>query len=229
MREAYRREIIKGNPADLVSQVSGPAKERVALTLPQARAVFESHENWADLRHYGINLTAFTTGARMGELQGLEWQHVHDDYISIVQAWDRRLKQVKDPKWNSRRVIPIRHYTKAVLDELRSMSPYSSPEDFVFYTANRESPMDPHEINQKLKSALKAAKVKGVDFTFHGWRHTYVSLLRTEVDETTVRLLPPLDNRPTPPVENWRRPATGGHLMTRLLTSTAAREPTTLH
>ncbi len=99
MREAYRREIIRGNPA--AGQVSGPAKVRIVLTLEQAQAAFEKREHWADLRHYALNLTAFTTGARMGELQALKWQHVHEGYISIVQAWDRRLKTTKDPKWNS--------------------------------------------------------------------------------------------------------------------------------
>ena len=188
MKEAYRREVIPGNPADLVRNVSGPAKERTALSLNQARALFAERNAWRDLRHYALNLAAFSTGARLGELQALQWQHVHEDYIAITQSWDRQQKRFKEPKWDSRRVIPIPAFTRAILDELRVVSPYTADDDLVFYTANRGSPMDPHEVNKQLRAAMATAELD-IDFTFHGWRHTYVSLLRTTVDDTKLMML----------------------------------------
>jgi integrase len=187
LREAYRREIIRGNPGDLVGAVSGPSKERVALTLKQARTLLGDRKHWPDFRHYVLNLTAFTTGARLGELQALQWQNVHEDYIAIVQSWDRRTKTFKEPKWGSNRVVPIPDYTRKAMDELRRSTGHGKPSDLVFPSANG-TPMDPHEVNKKLRDGVASAKIK-VDFTFHGWRHTYVSLLRTAVDDTKLMML----------------------------------------
>ena len=188
LREAYRRETIPGNPADLVSGVSGPKKVRTALTLEHARLVFENRSRWPDLRHFALNLLGFTTGARLGELQALKWRNAAHDHITIVEAWDRRLKEYKAPKWDSKRVVPIPRYTQAVLREWRHISPFAEETDLVFPSIHGDRPVNPHEVNRVLRHVVKDVGLD-TDFTFHGWRHTYVTLLRTTVDDTKLRML----------------------------------------
>ena len=188
LQEAYRDEIIVGNPAGLVSQVKGNSEERVSLTLEEAQKVLIDPEKWRDFRHYVLNLVAFTTGARLGELQALTWQYVFETYIRIEHGWERKTKTLKDPKWRSVRSIPIPRYTSERLTELKKQTPYGEPTDFVFATANRNTPLEAHEVNNHLKAVLKAAEISK-KFTFHGWRHTYVTLLRTNVDDITLRHL----------------------------------------
>lgn len=61
---------------------------------------------------------AFLTGIRQGELFALEWKHVHDDHMAIVQALDRdaSLKQTKTGK---ARRVPLPPKLAADLESLR--------------------------------------------------------------------------------------------------------------
>ena len=70
------------------------------------------------------------------------------------------LKTVKDPKWNSKRVIPIPDYTRAVLDELKVETNFRGTS--VIQEALKDGWLEPHQVqNKPLAQALSLELDKG--------------------------------------------------------------------
>lgn len=109
---------------------------------------------------YLLVLTAITTGARRGELEGLRWEQVD---------LDARTAYVPLTKNNDRKVLTL---VPAVVDELRRLRP-SSGSGLVF--ASKQRPRQAYAFESVWSRALAAAKVK--DFRFHDCRHCTASYL----------------------------------------------------
>lgn len=69
----------------------------------------QSHQHGLGRRPscHTLNLLAASTGLRMGEAQGLHVQHVHRQYVTIVNIWERKYRLKDHPIWNSAREAPI--------------------------------------------------------------------------------------------------------------------------
>ena len=53
-----------------------------------------------------LNLLTGTTGMRLGEIQVLNNQNIHEGYVPIENSWNFKYG-MKDAKWRSVRDIPI--------------------------------------------------------------------------------------------------------------------------
>ena len=130
---------------------------------------------------------------RLGECQALQIQHVHNDYVSVVNNWDSKYG-LKVPKRNSFREIPIPKKTSFYLKELISISPYQAAEDFIFFWNDSKTPIRGELI---LKALYKAFENIGIiseereerNITFHSWRHFYNTLMRGKVHDAKLRRL----------------------------------------
>lgn len=84
---------------------------------------------------YGVHL-AILTGMRVGEIAGLRWGHVHDDYIQICESekYDVVNKTYYQDKTKTGKIrnIPITKSIKSLLDIMRNLQMnFGAVDDFV--------------------------------------------------------------------------------------------------
>ncbi|HEB09802.1 MAG TPA: site-specific integrase, partial [Spirochaetales bacterium] len=184
LKEAERLGYIAKDPSKNTGILKEKPKEKTTLTLIEVRKLFDEtsiNGVWNnDFTQYVINLLGASTGMRMGEIQGLQIQHVHKDYVSVTHSWARK-HGLKEPKWNSKRIVPIPNKTSKYLQRVIDQSPYKDSEDLVFYGADRKRPIDHKTILEHLYLALENIGIaseerKTRNVTFHSWRHFFNSI-----------------------------------------------------
>jgi len=193
------------NPAAFVKPVRNVHKERGVLTDSEVTALFQWPGPFDDFTQYTLNLIAFTTGARIGELRGLTVEHVHHDRVEIVQAWEDG-HGLKPPKYNSVRAVPI---SERVYNAIQAVIDARRPESFVFYSeAGKDRPMSKSHIEKQLYKALVNLSLSDDDrqnrdkraealsqwrergVCVHSWRHKLNTVLRARgVPDSKIRLL----------------------------------------
>ena len=112
---------------------------------------------WGKL--YLLVLLAITTGARRGELLGLEWNDID---------FDRRLAHIKTTKNGEPKVLPL---TEGVAIELNK---FKGQEASLVFNSEIK-PDKPFEYRKQWIKALKEAEIN--EFRFHDLRHTCASYL----------------------------------------------------
>ena len=153
----------------------------------------EKHTSQTSRLAYAACLLAATTGARMGEVRGLQIRNVHleDGYLDIVTNYvsGDGLKD-HDKAGNTRLGVPLVSRAADALRDLIMLSPFAAREDaFVFFSAgNERQPIDDRVITKELKARMEAAGISGGQ-TFHSFRHTYISHLRGVVPEAKLRAI----------------------------------------
>lgn len=127
------------------------------LTGQEIRALFDEkrfEKVWAgDGKHFTLNLTAASTGLRMGELQALAVGSVQLDYLAVSQSWERRTGLKEGTKTGAGRMVPLPKRTSAQLAAFIESSPCQEPADLVFYSKDRSTPHSPRNM------LLRAARV----------------------------------------------------------------------
>ncbi|WP_083914572.1 tyrosine-type recombinase/integrase [Alkalispirochaeta alkalica] len=202
---AARHRYIETNPAALVKPLKPNHRLRGVLTDEEVTQLFSNPDHFTDYRQFAINLFAFTTGARIGEVRGLLVEDVFPDHILIRHAWEEG-HGLKDPKYGSIRPVPIPPMVYSVLQEVIRRT---QPSSLVFYGGkSKDRPMSKSHIEKSLMKALlkmnepKTRKLttdeadtiledyrtRGI--TFHSWRHKLNSLLRSRgVPDSKIRIL----------------------------------------
>jgi len=197
LSEATRLGVIATNPALPVEHLKESPKEKQILTLEEVRRLFGEGalaEMWkGSLPHLTLNLLAASTCLRMGEVQALQVQHVHPDYIAVVHAWERKYG-LKEPKWGSAREVPIPAKTFGYLSQVFEESPYKEPESLVFYGRDGQTPIGHKDILNALYAALSAIGISGEErakrnVTFHSWRHLFNSMCRSRIPDYKLQRL----------------------------------------
>jgi integrase len=126
---------------------------------------------------------ALGTGMRLGEILGLRWSDIDFESESLrVRQTVNVDRTFGTPKsYRSRRSIPLPKFLLKVLkthrarqSELRLVAGSAWQDHDLVVTRADGSPMDPRRVS-RLFTAL--AKEHGFDFTFHGLRHAYASLM----------------------------------------------------
>lgn len=84
--QAVSEGLIKENPAALVRRVKLVQAERGILTMAEVKRLLSSARVWKECKHYALNLFAVSTGARMGEIQGLQTTSKYDTVGRITAA-----------------------------------------------------------------------------------------------------------------------------------------------
>jgi len=197
LQEAVAYQYIPRNPAENIGILKETTKQKDILTLSEVRALFNPREletNWSNnIEHYTLNLLAAATGLRLGEIQGLQKKSVYRTHVDVVQAYARKYG-MKDPKWQSQRLIPIPRVVSDSLQVVISKSPFQDPDSLVFAGRDQSSPIEHNVILAVLYRALKAIGVtkeirKSRNITFHSWRHFFNSICRAKVPDSVLQRL----------------------------------------
>jgi integrase len=102
LKEAVRLDYIYKSPAASITQLRESPKEKSILTVDEVMELFREDEIdriWeGDIRHYTINILAASTGMRMGEIQALMRQFVHDNYIGVFLHLGSQIRPQKRSK-----------------------------------------------------------------------------------------------------------------------------------
>lgn len=108
MDACYEREWIDHNPCKRIKQLRVNNEDTGVLINPEWEAILKAEARKLDQGLYTLLCLAFETGARLGELEGLEPQH--------VDIFNRSLKFEKT-KNGSDRIVPISIPTAALIEE----------------------------------------------------------------------------------------------------------------
>lgn len=194
------RGYIKENPMRGVKKLKVENKKMNVYQKSDIAALMESL-NTAPLNWRTLVILAIVSGARAGELVGLEWQHVNFEKETILIEQSLTLKtgegvKVKSTKTERSRIVSIPPFVIQLLKELKHeknkarlqaaemwIREWDGEErDFVFTTPNAFGrPIRPDSVTQWWERFLK--KNDHLKFiNFHGLRHTSVSIL---IDENT--------------------------------------------
>lgn len=114
-------------------------------------------------RLYLLVLMAITTGARRGELLGLEWKDVD---------LERAEATLHDTKNGDRRVLIL---IPQVIAELEKFAPKDATTSATLVFRSRLRPSQPYATAKVFNEAVEAAKIK--NFRFHDCRHCTASYL----------------------------------------------------
>ena len=156
---ACREFDLAENPTRHIRSLSEPSGRIRFLSDSERSALFEAcrSSQWGKL--YLLVLMAVTTGARRGELLGLEWQDIN---------FDRKLAHIKTTKNGEPKVLPL---TDGVMKELNRFKDQESPLVFNSEIVTNK----PFCFNKQWKRVLKVSEIE--DFRFHDLRHTTASYL----------------------------------------------------
>jgi len=190
LSEAERLGKINVNPAKKVKKLIEVKPVRKILTLSEAKNFFLKSPE-ADYRCYVINLLAATSGMRLGECRGLLKENLYEKYIDVKQNWQDG-EGLKEPKWGSRRSVPLPPKTHDALINLIEMNPFDS--DFVFYGNTPDLPINKTMIEKYYKDTLVKIKIdeeerKDRNLNFHAWRHFYNTRLRGNIPDHALKML----------------------------------------
>ncbi|GHU02085.1 hypothetical protein FACS1894147_03200 [Spirochaetia bacterium] len=151
---AKRKNILAHNPMNEIINLKSDTKEKGMFTENEAASlllgavaletVWEGNETM-----YLLNLTAYKTGMRLGELQALRKEDIQAGYITVRHSFDRKYG-LKSTKTGKVREIPIamdlqeklRHHTNRIFG------------DYIFGVESGTRPVRHDEILQKRQKYL---------------------------------------------------------------------------
>jgi len=145
-----------------------------------------------------LTLLAASTGLRISECLGLQWQDVSfaDSIISVRRTWT--CGRVGLPKSKaSHAPVPLHPLLAEFMQEWKNTTSYSGPEHWVFASFKLKG-RQPRTANMLVQGHLRPAAVRAgvlkegekVRFGFHNLRHSLASfLVRSKTDPKTVQAL----------------------------------------
>ena len=162
MKEAHRLGYIPRDPAKLVTKLSEKSAEKGIFSLKEARAILNPanfERVWqSNLLHYCFNLVAATTGMRMGEIQALKRQYLHEDFVEIKHSWDRKYG-LKVPKTNSFRAVSIPSFVYKFLERLVASAEITDLNALIFAGKDPYKAIDHKAVLKYFYRALKAVDI----------------------------------------------------------------------
>jgi len=184
--EAVRLGDLDASPFDRVQAIQIKKVARNILTPSEAADLLGRPENFETPVLWALNLTAATSGARAGELLGLQVKAVFKDRIEIRAVKRSKVGLVEDTKTGEKgfRSIPIPKQTAKIL---QALCQGRKPDALVF------GELAFYETAQSLARALEKAGIMTNEeriarrIDFHSWRHFYNTMLRGKVSDAALR------------------------------------------
>ena len=189
---AARSEIIPMNPAEGIPHFSGQSKKRDILTSEEIYTLCAL--DWPDERARVAFLVAFTTGARLGEVNALQLRDVGANQLSIRHSWGFA-DGLKSTKNGEEREVPIRPAVRDALRDLGEKNPHGTGDErFIFYGMLAEKPLDAKSLSNGFIDALHAIGIDEAErharnLVFHSLRHCYATIMAERVDSAFLGIL----------------------------------------
>lgn len=172
---APHRRYAAFNPCTGIELPAAPEPEEIRfLTLEQVDLMLD-HIRPGILAHFDkpLFLAAVMTGMRKGELVALRWRDVDFTAGRVRVRRNYTCGEFGTPKTRrSTRSIPLAPELATALIALRSISPWTRPDDLVFAHPEHGGVLPKANIARRFRAALRAA---GIDEShrFHDLRHTF--------------------------------------------------------
>ena len=193
VRWAVDNETLLSDPFRKLDEVTEETKEKGILTLEELNKLIALPVN--DPYSRLAVLLAARCGMRRGEIRGLKWGDIQDDIITIQHNYVNS-DGLKSPKIKggitvkNSSPVPLPSDVQAVLIMVKQFSNFTEDNNFVFQGARKKEEDIDKEKNisaeyfryafaKELKSlGINEETQKTRNLTFHGLRHTFVSLGR---------------------------------------------------
>lgn len=113
------------------------------------------------------------TGMRISEVLGLRYKDIKNGVVSVERQW--YLSELKEPKWNSKRKIPIHEELVAALEDHKAwheeeMRRNGYKTDFIFTTNTGKL----YSASSVRKSLMKLCEKNGIEYKhIHAYRATF--------------------------------------------------------
>ena len=143
-----------------------------------------------------LALLCASTGLRISEALGLQWQDIEESLIRVRRTWT--WGKVGLPKSRaSQAPVPMHPLLAEFVQRWKHATPYAQPNDWVFPSFKLKG-KQPRVANMLVSSYLRPAAVKAEvipadwegRFGFHNFRHSLASfLVRSKTDPKTVQAL----------------------------------------
>jgi integrase len=181
---AVKQKLLTENPwTEVLKRVKVPPKQKPQpFTKEEARAILEGFRQSKLYSHYADFVEfLLSTGCRLGEAIGLQWQNLSDDCTKVwIGESMARGGQRKSTKTNRAREFKL---SPALQTRLRARYSSQSPDSLVF-PAPKGGHIDDHNFSRRAwRSVLTAAAVK--------YRHPY-NCRHTFISHALGRGIPPM-------------------------------------
>lgn len=180
--KAIKWEVLKGrNPAHSVDAPKVEKAKAKCYNQEQTQAMIEALQD-EELKYKAITMVSLTTGARIGEVMGLEWQDIHKDRIEIRQSRQYLPGQgtfLKVPKnESSKRRVSVNHSMLELLDEYKAeqqRNGFLCRDNNPLFIAWDGKAMHPQTFTHWFPEFLQRHKLPHLNV--HGLRHTSATFL----------------------------------------------------
>jgi integrase len=198
VRYAVAREELDRDPFRNIGEAAETPREKGILAPGEVARLIAAPV--ADPRHRLAVLLGTLCGMRMGEVRGLQWGDIKDGLICIRHNW-QNLEGIKAPKCKggavreNPRTVPLPSSVEAILQTLRGLNP--APDSFVLESFRKDGePVSREFFRYVMDKELTAIGITGIwkgedaapagyvneqkrrNLTFHGLRHTFVTISR---------------------------------------------------
>jgi len=153
-------EWIGRNPVAQVRKLQEPRGRVRFLSDEERRCLLAACQERDDPRLYPLVVLALSTGARQGELLGLQWSDLD---------WQRSVAILHDTKNRERRALPLAGFARDLLQRMNKVRRIDSALVFANGKGRATFPGSAWE------QALRASQIE--DFRFHDLRHSAASYL----------------------------------------------------
>jgi hypothetical protein len=154
------------------------------------------------------NLTAMTTGLRVGEIMALRMENIGEEYLTIDYSYSR-LDGMKCTKTDEPRRVPVLPQLREALIRQGKKNPHEN--GFIFFCDSADRPWDIEGpllqlrkmlVHMKMGEALyekdvekrKQARAEAIAYwkkrnvVYHSWRHFYSARMADKIDARKVML-----------------------------------------
>lgn len=151
-------------------------KERLPLSKEEDASLVSYILKYKPSYWYVLLLLRYT-GARDGEILGLEWKDIdlNSCTVNINKSWGREKGRLiwKDTKNSySKRIASFPVFLKDILSEVREVRMY---EKYFAQSRKTGNPVGDNVIRKSLKNSAKAVDITDRPITPHVFRHTYIT------------------------------------------------------